>query len=504
MRKMLPSTLSLAVFVIAVSTAAAQSPSSSASPPPPPRLPANANAVMRVEVAKLLASPMAKELDWQAKLMKGYADRPLAVPPTAKRVTVVAGMHPAGMRAIWQAAVIELGSPVRLDPLLRAQGGYLDRVGGKQAAWTPRDVFYVEFDPNTLGVLRPGQRQVVTRWVNATDAPELSPYLKQAWSGSSKADVLLAMDLDDLVGATALRYADSMGKFPSLDKLQAGEDKLFASLASVKGLQLTINVDKAIKAQLVADFDQDVSALGPAATAFVRDVLNDADVEGLGLEQWQFAADGKRIAGKGEMDAESLGRLIAMLAPAHAGDAVVASEASQASAKLPGDSTSAGDPKQDAAAASQKYYQAVSGTLDSIGKSASPTQTGSAFVNKARRIEQLPILNVDPALVDWGNLVAEAFNKASQELAIGQRKADAAAQGVASPTAYVSYTDQAGSGNSTPETRAAFRNAAQQRRQVSQSERAAAADRAFTIMNQVLPSRGKIRADMTQKYGVEF
>ena len=78
-----------------------------------------------------------------------------------------------------------------------------------------------------------------------------------------------------------------------------------------------------------------------------------------------------------------------------------------------------------------------------------------------------------------------------------------AAQGVASPTAYTNYSPQGG-GNSTPETRAAYRNAQQQRRQVAQTERGAAGDRAMTIMNQVLPTRGKIRAEMTQKYGVEF
>lgn len=472
----------------------------------PPKLPANANAIMRVEVAKLLASPMAKEQGWQAKLMKGYADRPLAVPPTAQRVTVVAGMNAVGMRTIWQAAVIELTSPVRLDPMLKAQGGYLDQIGGKQAAWTPRDVFYVQFGPNTLGVLQPGQRQFLTRWVapEPSGTAELSPYLKGAWDASSSADVLFAIDLDDMVGATAIRYADSMGKFPSLDKLQDDDARLFAGLASAKGVRLSVKVDSSITGELVADFDQEVGGLKDNATAFVRDVLNNADISDLGLEKWQFTADGKRIAGKGELDADSLSRLIAILAPAHAEDAVTISAGTISSSdKQSGESTKSGDPKQDAAQASQKYFRAVASTLDSISKSSSPTQVGSAFINKARRIEQLPILNVDPALVDWGNLVAESFNRAAQELGIGQRKADAAAQGVASPTAYATYTNQGG-GNATADTRAAYRNAAQQRRQVSQAERAAAADRAFAIMNQVLPTRGKIRAEMTQKYGVEF
>src|SRR5688572_1253206 len=109
---------SINLLLIAVSSflAASQVIAQSASNPPP-RLPAEANVVMKIEVAKMLESPMAKELGWQSKLIKGYADRPLAVPPTARRMTVVAGMHPVGMRAIWQAAIIESINPLHLEPM---------------------------------------------------------------------------------------------------------------------------------------------------------------------------------------------------------------------------------------------------------------------------------------------------------------------------------------------------------------------------------------------------
>jgi hypothetical protein len=500
MRNILSCVLTVVAAVgILHQTAAAQAAAGAASPPP--RLPATANALMKLEVSKVIASPLAKDMGWEAKLSKGYADRPLAVPPTAKRVTVVAGMQPNGMRAIWQAAVIELGSPVQLDPMLRKQGGYLDVIGGKPAAWTPRDVFYVEFDKQTLGVLRPAQRQFVTRWVTGKDQPELSPYLARAWSGSTAADVMFAMDLDDVVGATAIEFADSMGHLPSLEKMQDGREKLIGALASVQGLRLSMKVGKTIDSQFIVDFNEDVSALGEMAKPFVSDVLRFADIDEPALEKWQFKAQGKQIVGTGDLEAEALTRLISMLAPAVAEGAVAAAGAG---ANSSGDAAPpAADGKQEMAYASQKYYRAVAGTLDTISGKASPSTAGSWFVNKARLIEQLPILNVDPALVDWGNQVAEAFNRAAQELLVGQQKAGVAAQGVASPTAYTTYSPQGG-GNSTPESRAAYRNAQQQRRAVAQAERGAAGDRAMTIMNQVMPTRGKIRAEMTQKYGVEF
>lgn len=463
---------------------------------PPPRLPAIANSLMKVDLAKMMESPLAKEMQWQAKLSKGYADRPLAVPPMSKQMTIVAGMHPVGMRAIWQAAVIELGRPVKLDAMLNAQGGYLDQIGGKPAAWTPRDVFYVEFDKTSLGVLRPGQRQYLTRWITGKDQPELSPFLKQAWAQGNDADVLFAMDLDDVIGPAAIAYADSMGQLPALEKL-GNEEKLFGALASVQGLRVSIKVDKTIQANATVDFAQDISALGDQVKPFLLEVLHNADVSEPSVANWQFKAQGKQIIGTGVMESDELVQLIALLAPAHAADAV-------ATAPKAADPAPAGDSKQEAAYASQQYYRAVSKNLDTISGKSSPSQAGSWFVNRARQIEQLPILNVDPALVEWGNNVAAAFNSAAQELYVGQQKAGVASQNVLSPTAYATYSPQGGGSNSTAETRAAYRNAQQQRRAAAQTERGAAGDRAMNILNQILPTRGKIRAEMTQKYGVEF
>ena len=56
----------------------------------------------------------------------------------------------------------------------------------------------------------------------------------------------------------------------------------------------------------------------------------------------------------------------------------------------------------------------------------------------------------------------------------------------------------------SPESRAAYRNAQQQRRQAAQEQRVAAAGRAIGFFNEIAPMRGKLRAEMTQKYGVEF
>src|SRR4051812_1198032 len=110
MQRRLPSRFHLCGTMVAlialplahVTVARGQTPADS----PAARLPAEANAVMVIDVARLVDSPWGKQNNLRAKLASGYAGRPLPVPGTAKRVAVGALLHPVGMTSAWQAAVI--------------------------------------------------------------------------------------------------------------------------------------------------------------------------------------------------------------------------------------------------------------------------------------------------------------------------------------------------------------------------------------------------------------
>jgi hypothetical protein len=175
------------------------------------RLPTNGNAVLFMDVTALLDSPLAKTEGWQQKLMSGYADRPLAVSPAAKQVAMTAFVHPANLDAIWQAAVVEMPNAPRLEPILQRQGGYLDNIGGKQAAWTPKDIYHFQLDERTMGVLRPGDRQALVRWASGQAAQPMSAYLTAALSNRGKAPIVFALDLKDSIGVGGVNYAYSMG-----------------------------------------------------------------------------------------------------------------------------------------------------------------------------------------------------------------------------------------------------------------------------------------------------
>ncbi len=469
------------------------------------RLPEGANAVLTLDVVKLIASPWGKQAKLQSQLAAGQADRPLPVSASTKRLTVGAFVHPTSMDSLWQAAVVELAAAPRLDPILRAQGGYLDEIGGKQAAWSPRDVFYVVLDDRTLGVVRPGQRQVVSRWVSAKSAKGASPYITRALESAGEADGVFAIDLDDVIGVTALQYALDMGQLPSLEPVEgAAQAKLIAAIASVKGITITLHAGSALEGRCTIDFEQDVSALSEHVKPFVKDVLTLAESYEPDMDQWNFKVEGKRITGKRNMTEEGLKRMLGLLSPPATATAAAALEGDGMGDGSAGSGSAPKPSGTPTAKASQEYYKAVSKKLDTIGAKASPTATAGSLIALSKEIEQLSILNVDPALITWGGAVANTFARAAQELALGQQQAKVAAEGVASPTSYTTYNSNGSANNNTPETRAAYRNAQQQRRAASQAQRGAAADRAFAVLNEVLPTRAKVRAEMTQKYGVEF
>lgn len=469
------------------------------------RLPRTCNTVMVIDVGAVLSSELASKESWQSKLMSGYADRPFALPPTAKSVALGAFLHPAKFESVWQSAVVELPNPPRLEPLLDKQNGFYDRVAGKKAVWTPNDVYYVELDTNLLGMTRPGDRQFTTRWATSSADNKLSDYLAGAVATSGGAHVLFAMDLSNAVGPGATAYAFRMGSLPSLEKIESNRDKLLAAIGSVKGLKLAMTVTSKIDATVTIDFDQDVSALGSDAKGLISDVLTAAGLLDDNFSTWQFTASGKTIVGKGVSDNEVIKHLAAILSPGDMGAAGAAAAPQSSGGDTGAGGAPAPMPAMSPAAASQAYYRSVSKILDQMQAQASPTQSGQWLLARSRVIQQLPILGVDPELLQWGNQISDAFTTAAGILAIGQQQAQAAAQGVASPVASgnVNWDGQQQSSDDAG-SRAAFRNAQQQRRQVAQQQRAQAAAGAAQVLAKSMESRGQIRAAMTQKYGVEF
>jgi hypothetical protein len=162
-------------------------------------------------------------------------------------------------------------------------------------------------------------------------------------------------------------------------------------------------------------------------------------------------------------------------------------------------------------AASKKYYQAVSKIIDNVGKqvrTSSSMNKGATYIARdARQIDRLPILNVDPELVQWGTSVSGRLLEMATGLGVGGFTARARTESVMDPGVNTGYDDwDAGVGRISrdPNDEVNRRNARRERMAQSAEQRAQTLQQLSGVIQEIEASRANIRAAMTEKHKTEF
>jgi hypothetical protein len=218
-------------------------------------------------------------------------------------------------------------------------------------------------------------------------------------------------------------------------------------------------------------------------------VLTKAGMSTADVKNWTFTAAGKQVSMEGGLSADGLRELLGLVQS----PIPTATVAGTAPTKANAGSQAPASPAE----ASQRYYKSVDLCIRSLQQSESTAMTGMGLRNAAKRIQQLPILGVDPALVEWGALVSTKLSQANGVLSVGQVEITARAAGVSDPE----YSNDA---NSIRANYAAQRNANNQRRQAASEQRAQSMRDALAILNEAAGTSQKVRAEMVEKYKVEF
>jgi hypothetical protein len=215
------------------------------------------------------------------------------------------------------------------------------------------------------------------------------------------------------------------------------------------------------------------------------------------VDDWKFTTSGKTITMEGKLSEDSLRMLLSLVQspiPATGQSETMANQGQNATPGAP----------LDPAVASQRYYKFICSILDNLSAKTSLSDTSTWFRNSARRIEQAPILNVDPALIDWGTMVTTRLKEVAAVAAVGQTQTNA--RTASAQTAAVDYGSYTYDANGKFHSQIAAQGEAnrQQRRQAASEQKAQAQQQGMQILNELPASRAKIRAEMTQKYKIEF
>ncbi|HMP05876.1 MAG TPA: hypothetical protein PJ982_05960 [Lacipirellulaceae bacterium] len=449
------------------------------------RLPSMANALVIIDVEGIMASPLAREQGWARRLETAYVERPVYLPPEARKLVLGASLQPTeDFASAWSAAVMDLLEPVSVRSIARSEGGFLDEVNGVRVAVTPHDAGFLELGDSLLGVVFPADRQFISRWVAShrdSSPAALSSYLQSAVElVNDRVQVLLAIDLTDVLGPHQIEAG--LADAAWLESSSADKQAIAETLAKLQGVTLRLAIGERCQGRLQIDFDADVAPLEKTARPLIAQALGHLGMSTTEIAEWRISFAPRSIRLEGELSADAQRRVFSVIE--------LPQVALQTDEAAPGDAAETNE--SEVRDRSMAYFRSTQVLLDDLRRGLKDTKATSAWMERyAKRVDQLPVLNVDELLLDYGDKLAETL----RIMALSKRQAGI--QYGVRATEGGSYYDGYDYG-SDAYSRAADRS------QARKEEMAVASDVRVQGWKLIDDATADIRRTLTQKYGVEF
>ena len=461
------------------------------------KVPQGANAVMAIDVAKTLTSPLAKKNGWDRKLTDGGADRPLYLPPEADKLLSAAQIDiTRNFTKSWNVSLFGLKESIPIGVVARLEGGYVDKIDDVDVAWLPSDAYVMKTGDTTLIMQAPANRQAAARWIDSqknSAAMQISDYLGVAMAAMNRAPhIVMALDASNAIQRH--RVEQQLQQSGLLEKHSLNMEQVAGLISGLQGVVLEITFTDKVNAMVRIDFAQSVSFNKTVAKSLVLATLETKQMSLPGIDSMSFSVVGKSIVLEGELPTDSLRRLLSLMEPA----STKFSSLKDANVEAP-----SGD---DMAKNSLVYFQTTQGLLKDLRQKAGSYNSDAFWIDMySSKIDKLPILNVDDDLLNFGQDLTETLRVMSGSRKNARLQGGAAARNELSQGAIVNngnnFNDGYGYGNfsySTPTSReAAAGNAI---------ANAAASGTAVKIQGWQLIDNAttQIRREMTKRYNMEF
>lgn len=280
-------------------------------------------------------------------------------------------------------------------------------------------------------------------------------------------------------------------------------DKIGATLGSIRGVTLQVDINDDAVGKGTIDFGQSAAPLAAFAKPLVLEALGKFGVGVDDFQNWDASVKGNSITLKGKLSTEGLRELFSIVdppSPVHTGDADA-----PATTDKPAPAPANND--EPTAAATKKYFEAVGGVIDGIGvkirRAPSMIQSGTYIARDARRIDRLPILNVDPIMIQWGTSISTQIDQIAGTMTTGGFTARANTIGI--QNAQIDYmNDDSATAQVDPNDAVNRINVTRQRRAALAEAKAQTGTQVTQVLRDIETSRAQIRAAMTQKYKTNF
>lgn len=465
------------------------------------RVPNDANAIMLLNLESIWQTPAAKSGNWRKNQENAASAGLTFLPPTATHFVLASKMDLELMYPIWEVALADLTYEPSMPKIAARRGGSIDNIAGMNAAVLADDSYVVQLGKVKLGAMRPANRQVVSNWLRSTATTKghhLSPYLQKAVNyADHSTPIVLAVDLSDALSMSRVRK--KLESFKAVEGKDVDLDELAKVLASVKGITLGLNVKDHVSGALVIEFGEDTGILKGLAKPIVLEALANQSAMIDEFNDWKEIVEEGRVRIGGRLYASGLKRIMSLL------------DAPGGMQHMSPDSQSGSESEQESLAllTSQQYYKSVSNLIEDLQNKEGKKNAGQVGIwwgKYAKKIDNLPMVNVDKELLDYGAFVSSSLRDGESVLrSVGGRARVRELDDTASysyDTNYRGYYGNyyAGMGD----VNANARVQAQDRARIRTEERVSGAKSARDIMQDIDAATAMVRRKMIEKYNVEF
>ncbi len=378
--------------------------------------PKPANAVMHADLNALhgltLGTPMEIEL-----------------PANIDRVRIACEIDFARLRPIWEIGYATMKSIPGAQTVADATGGYVEKVGNRDVVWTPNQMYLVPLPDRVLSIVRPADRRFLSQWLRRDRNPNNGEYLTKAAGVSLDGSALMiAVDVEDLIAPQTI--SEVLATYNSLK----GRDPVAVAndLANLRGVSLEVSRDTLTRTAITLTFRESPKNLQPIAKEFFNEMLQRRGSSIKDFTTWTMTADeqAKTLQFRGSVTSEFLDDILGVFTVQRQTAAIAHYEQQpQVTEKETSQSL--------IAANSRDYFKKVVAIVRRV-KDYTASNTGDRAQwngNMANRIDEIPTLNVDSEVVQFGAEVGKALrnNMVSMQLTNIATGAQAVANNAGAP-----------------------------------------------------------------------
>jgi hypothetical protein len=468
-------------------------------------VPADANVMMLVDFDRIAKSDLAAKSNFKEKYEQMYASGIMTMPPDTALGLVAAQVDFEFVRPIWEMGVLELNREPSLAHIAEMTKGSLDSIGGVEAVSLPNDAYVVQMAARRLATMSPANRQTTGRWlteIRERKAVGLSNYLKAALEAAAdgEAEIVQAIDFEYAVKADKVRA--SLETAATLKNRAIDKDKLAQLIAGLRGLVLKINVSDKIRGSLVIDFSDDTSILTGIGKGLLIETLESRGAAIEDLAFWEVKPQGTQLLLQGELSPLGLRKVFSLIEMPNPAVQVNSSTAPAASKE------------EQTIAATKKYFAGVKTILTdgrSQWKDSKSTGQNAMWLEKwARKVDNLPLLNVDEDMVKYGQVTSDKL----RDMALAIRGGDIRSAARKSQV-YKQYQGEVNTGVGYGGPYGGYRygwgsgyfetnDVGSERRAIGAQESAKANSAVVQRASEINEATGEIRKIMVDRYKVEF